>query len=127
MNLDKYIGLENLEEKIVVKSDSASVYGSGLVDVFSTPAMIAFAEYTCMNSVAKLLPDGFSTVGTHVNISHEKATPIGDTVKCKCKLQNIDRRKLVFVLEITDSEGVIGKGTHERFIIDVNKFVTKLK
>ncbi|NLA23445.1 MAG: thioesterase, partial [Bacteroidales bacterium] len=67
MNLEEYIGLERIDEKVVGENDLATFYGSGLIEVFSTPAMIAFAEYNCMMSVENILPEELSTVGTHVD------------------------------------------------------------
>lgn len=119
------IGLVRKEEKIVGQEETAAAYGSGLVDVFATPAMIAFMEHTAMYTVKKLLPQGFSTVGTHVNISHSKATPVGMKVFCEATLVEIDGRKLVFEVTARDEEGEIGKGTHTRFIIDEKKFMAK--
>jgi len=121
------IGLVNKEEKLVILADSATAYGSGLVDVFATPAMIAFMERTAMNCVEEFLPTAFTTVGTHVNIIHNKATPIGMKVFCEAKVIEVEGRKLVFKLIASDEEGEIGSGIHTRFIIDKKKFMQKLK
>ncbi len=120
-------GLIRVEEKTVKKENTAAAYGSGLVEVFATPAMIAFMEHTAMHCVKELLPEGFSTVGTHVNVSHSKATPVGMKVSCKAKLIEVDGRKLVFEVSAKDEEGEIGSGTHSRFIIDEQKFMAKFK
>ncbi len=120
-------GLIRIEEKTVKEEDTAAAYGSGLVEVFATPAMIAFMEHTAMHCVKELLPEEFSTVGTHVNVSHSKATPVGMKVSCKAKLIEVDGRKLVFEVSAKDEEGEIGSGTHSRFIIDEQKFMEKFK
>lgn len=120
------IGLTNREEKLVKTEDTAVVYGSGLVEVFATPAMIAFMERTAMLCVSKFLPQGFTTVGTHVNVTHSKATPIGIMVYCEVKIVEFVGRKLVFEVIASDEEGEIGLGTHTRFIIDEKKFMKKL-
>ncbi len=112
--------------KTVEPHESAAKYGSGLVEVFATPAMVAFIEKTCMLAVADKLPSGFGTVGVAINVSHEKATPIGATVTCKSELIEVQGRKLVFEVEANDHNGRIGKGFHERFIIDTAKFMAKL-
>jgi fluoroacetyl-CoA thioesterase len=119
-------GVSHTEKQIVTKDDTASSYGSGLVEVFATPAMIALMEKTAMQSVLPFLPEGFNTVGTAVNVSHIKATPIGMTVTSKATLIEVDRKKLVFNVEAYDEEGLIGSGSHTRFIIETEKFMAKL-
>lgn len=125
--------LENLKtginlrlEKLVEDKDSASAYGSGMVDVFATPAMIGFMEQTCMKAVLSHLPDELNTVGTEVCVSHLKATPIGKHVYCFAELIEINGKKLVFRVEAFDDDGKIGEGTHTRFIINVEKFMKKI-
>ncbi len=114
--------------QITVKTeDTAMQYGSGLVEVFATPAMVALMEKTCLESLLNDLHQTASTVGTKVNVSHTKATPMGMKVTCQSKLIEVDRRRLVFEVEAYDEEGLIGKGIHERFIIDKEKFMAKFK
>lgn len=120
------IGLIYKTEKVVKKEDTASAYGSGLVEVFATPAMIALMESASQQCIKSLLPKGFSTVGIHINVSHVKATPIGMKVFCKAKLIEVDERKIVFEVIASDEEGGIGSGTHTRFIIDNKEFMEKL-
>lgn len=117
------IGIEGKIEQFVTKDDTAAKYGSGLVEVFATPAMLALMEKTCLTSVLDYLNDGFNTVGTEVNIKHIKATPIGKKVYCKSVLNLIENKKLVFSVEAFDEEGKIGEGTHTRYIIDTKKFM----
>jgi len=111
----------------VTFKDSAASYGSGLVEVFATPAMIAMMENTAHLSVQPALPMGAITVGTEVNIKHLKATPLGMIVTCNATLIEIDGKKLVFNVEAFDQNGLIGTGTHVRFIVDSKKFMSKLK
>lgn len=125
MEISIKTGIKGKEQQLVVYDDTAAKYGSGLVEVFATPAMIAMMEKTCLKSVIPFLPQGFGTVGTKVNIVHTKATPIGMTVTCNSKLIEVDRKRLVFEVICHDEEAEIGRGTHERFIIDVNKFMSK--
>lgn len=118
-------GIKGLIEDIVTEETTAGHIGSGTVRVFATPMMIALMERTCRTSVKPYLDEGQETVGTHVNVSHVSATPVGMKVRCESELIGIDRRKLVFKVAAYDQEGLIGEGVHERFIIDVGKFKEK--
>ena len=120
------IGIIGKEEIVVNKDVTAAAIGSGMVEVFATPMMIALMENTCAKSVASHLQADESTVGTHVNVSHCAATPIGMKVYCKSELIEIDRRKLTFKVTAYDERGMIGEGLHERFIIDSKKFQAKI-
>lgn len=119
-------GVQGVEEMVVQFDDTAARYGSGLVEVFATPAMVALMEKTCLNSVLAYLPEGMGTVGVKVDIVHSKATPVGMKVTCRSTLVEVDRRRLVFDLVASDEVGEIGKGRHERFVIDTKKFMEKL-
>ncbi len=119
-------GLTFSIEKKVTTEDSATNYGSGLVEVFATPAMIALMEKTALECVNNLLPAGHTTVGTKISVHHIKATAIGKHVNCNARLIEIDRKRLVFEVKASDEEGEIGFGTHTRFIINQNEFMSKL-
>lgn len=118
-------GIIGKQEVTVDASLSAKTVGSGLLDVFATPSMIALMEKTASESVAPYLEEGCGTVGTKVNVSHIAATPLGMKVTCETKLVEVDGRKLVFTVEANDEAGKIGEGTHERFIIQSEKFQKK--
>ncbi|MBP5676863.1 MAG: thioesterase family protein [Bacteroidales bacterium] len=120
-------GIKGHHEQIVTPEMSAARVGSGLVDVFATPMLVALVEQTCYESVLPHLDEGQGTVGTLVNVSHLSATPIGKRVWCDCELTEVDRRRLVFSVKAYDETGLIGEGTHERFVIDTAKFMEKLK
>jgi fluoroacetyl-CoA thioesterase len=114
------------KKQLVVTLDyTASKWGSGLMDILATPAMIALAEATCMESVQGDLEKGMTTVGTKIDIEHLSPTPLGMTVTCKSELIEIDRRRLVFKVELFDDKGIIGKGLHERFIVNAEAFQQK--
>lgn len=98
---------------------------SGTLDVFATPAMIALIEATASESVVPFLDEGSSTVGTHLDVAHSAASPIGIEVICETELVEVDRRRLVFKAVVKDAVGEIGSGTHERFIVDNAKFMAK--
>ena len=123
MEFDIKVGLKYKVEKTISHNDTAKHYGSGLVPVFATPAMIALMENASMNCVLPYLPEGFNTVGTEVSIKHLKATPVGKKVECEAELIEVDRKKLLFSVTATDKNGIIGKGTHTRFIIDIKNFM----
>jgi fluoroacetyl-CoA thioesterase len=127
MKKELEIGIIGQWEQIVTFEDTAAKYGSGLLPVFSTPAMVALMEKTSMESVIQYLEKDYSTVGIEVNVKHLKATPIGMKVTCDSILTKIDGNKLYFNVRAFDSEGEIGIGTHIRFIIDNSRFMEKLK
>lgn len=122
-----YKGIKGHYEQIVTPEMSAARVGSGLVDVFATPMLVALVEQTCYESVLPHLDEGQGTVGTLVNVSHLSATSIGKRVWCDSELTEVDRRRLVFSVKAYDEAGLIGEGTHERFVIDTAKFMDKLK
>jgi len=114
------------EKSITVTSEkTAKAMGSGELLVFATPAMIALMEATAAESVKPYIEAENSTVGTLLNVSHVSATPEGAVVRCESELVEIDRRRLVFSVKAFDNAGLIGEGTHERFIIDKEKFMAK--
>ena len=121
------IGIKGHKEQTVTPEMSAARVGSGLVDVFATPMLVALVEQTCYESVLPHLDEGQGTVGTLVNVAHTAATPIGKRVWCESELVEVDRRRLVFKVKAYDECGPIGEGTHERFVIDTAKFMEKLK
>ena len=99
--------------------------GSGTLDVFATPAMIALMENTAYESVAGELEEGNGTVGTALNVKHVAATPVGMKVTCETELIKVDGRALTFSVKAYDECGLIGEGEHERFIIMNEKFQAK--
>lgn len=120
-------GITHIEEKVVGYEDTAANYGSGLVEVFATPAMIALMENTALKTVQPYLPENYNTVGFELNIRHLKPTPVGETVKCTATLTKSEGKKLVFYLQAEDKDGKIGEGTHIRYIIDADKFMEQFK
>ena len=88
--------------------------GSGTLDVFATPALVALAEKTCWMSVAAALDEGCGTVGTRLELEHSAPTPVGMTVTCESELTAVEGRKLVFKVSLHDEKGPVGGGVHER-------------
>ncbi len=120
-------GLEYTSSLKVEKSNCASAVGSGGLDVFATPSMVALMENAAMNAVAPFLPAGATTVGSEINTSHIKPSAIGATVQATAVLVAVEGRKLVFEVSACDGDGAIGKGTHTRYIVDCERFLSKLK
>ena len=119
------IGIKGRQEEIVTEDLTASHIGSGSVRVFATPMMIALMERTSRMSVKPYLEDGQETVGTKEDVTHISSTPVGLKVWCESEVVDIDRRRIVFKVAAYDEKGLIGEGTHERFVIDVAKFQAK--
>ena len=118
-------GIKGTQKITVTKEMTAEVMGSGTLPVYATPSMIAFMENTASKSVQAQLEDGQGTVGTLINVKHVSATPVGMEVTCETTLVEVDRKRLVFEVKAFDEAGLIGEGTHERFIIDNEKFLSK--
>lgn len=119
------LGIKGAQSVTVNEERTAAYMGSGDLPVFATPAMIALIEKTASESVRPYLEMGQSTVGTHLDIAHSSATPMGITVICETELVEVDRRRLVFKVRVYDSGGDVGSGTHERFVVDSMRFMEK--
>lgn len=114
------------EKKLVVtEALTAKVMGSGDLDVFATPAMIALMEGCAAEGVRNCLEEGMTTVGTHIDVEHLAATPVGMEVVCKSTLVRAEGRALHFELEVSDGCGLIGRGEHDRFIVAATRFREK--
>ena len=118
-------GIKGRIELTVTPDKCAGAIGSGELDVFATPAMIALIEETCWRSVVAELGPGEGTVGTALDVRHLAATPIGLKIVCETELTLVDRRRLVFDVKVCDPFGLVGEGTHERFVIQYEKFMKK--
>lgn len=120
------IGLTHTSTTVVDNSNTARQYGSGGIDVFATPAMVGLMENAAMTAVADDLPDGSTTVGAHISTSHIKPSKLGATIKATAVLEEIDGRKLTFKVSACDDDGIIGEGSHIRYIVDIQRFMSKL-
>lgn len=109
----------------VDEKETAIVYESGSVRVFATPALIRLMEKAALSSVAPYLEEGFTTVGTRVDIKHLAATPVGMDVVITSRLAEVEGKRLLFEVEARDQVDLIGKGTHERFIVKTDRFVKR--
>ena len=119
-------GLSHISTLVVTEDKTAKAVGSGELPVLATPMMMALMENAAMEAVASSLPDGSTTVGGHIESSHIKPSAVGATVSAKATLTAVEGRKLTFTVEAYEGEQLIGKGTHLRFIVDVNRFLSGL-
>lgn len=120
-------GLKHVSTVTVSAANTALTMGSGDMEVFATPAMVALMENAAMNAVAPHLPEGSTTVGAMTETSHIKPSALGETVNAEAVLEEIDGRKLTFKVTASDSKGTIGEGKHIRYIVDRERFLSKLK
>lgn len=120
------VGLKYESTVVVSQSNTAATLGSGDMDVFATPAMVALMENAAMLAVAAHLPEGSASVGTQMNTSHIKASPLGATITASAELTEVEGRKLTFAVKAWDEKGTIGEGVHTRFVVDRERFLSKL-
>ena len=119
-------GLAAELEHIVTDEDTASRWGSGLVPVFSTPALVGLMESAAVQALSGHLAPGQTTVGAHIDVRHLAATPVGMRVRARAELTAVDGRKLTFKVQAWDAVELIGEADHERFVIDEAKFVARV-
>lgn len=120
-------GLSFTTAMSVTPEVTAAYIGSGDLAVLATPAMCALMENAAMMAVAPHLEEGQTTVGTQLNIEHMRATAVGKTITATAVLVEEDGRRLLFNIAARDEAGIIGEGTHTRFIVDRERFMDKLK
>ena len=120
-------GLIGSAKARVSKENIAKTMKSGALEVFATPAMCALMEEAACAAVNAVLEEGSGSVGISLNITHDRASALGETITATAVLTEISGRKLTFTVEAADSKGTIGKGNHERFIINNEKFMSKLQ
>ena len=111
--------------RVVTEKDTASAMGSGSLQVFATPMMVAKMEESACQAIAPFLEDGETTVGTALNIQHISATPVGMTVTAEAEIVAVNGREITFQVSAKDEAGTIGNGTHKRFLVYAEKFQAK--
>jgi fluoroacetyl-CoA thioesterase len=119
------IGTRGQSLTVVNDDNSTSFLGLDAARVLSTPHMIALMEKTCRDTVLPLLDAGHDTVGTHVNVAHLAAAPIGSQVEITAEIIGVDGRRVAFRVEACTPQEKIGEGTHQRTVIDVARFAAK--
>ncbi|HQO50070.1 MAG TPA: thioesterase family protein [Bacteroidales bacterium] len=120
-------GIKGEHHLMVTDENTATRYGSGLVDVFATPAMIALMEQTSLQSIAWLLPHDKTSVGTEVCVKHLRATPVGHKLRCESRVTEVQGRKVIFEVSVWDDQILVGHGSHTRMVVDKEKFMAQSK
>lgn len=120
------IGLKHTSELVVTEAVTAITAGSGDMPVLATPMMMALMENAAMLAVKDYLPEGCTTVGGHIESSHLKPSKIGDSVSATAEVTKVEGRKIEFKVAAYSGETLLGEGTHLRFIVDREKFMSKL-
>ena len=124
--MDKFApGLSGETETVVTEADTADRWGSGLVPVLGTPALVGLMEGAAVQALAGHLPPGQTSVGGRIDLRHLAPTPVGMRVRARAKLLEVEGRRLVFCVEAWDEVEQIGEATHERFVVGEERFVAK--
>lgn len=120
-------GISATSRTTVTAADTAAAMGSGDMPVFATPAMAALMENAAMRAVAAELPEGATTVGAEMNITHIKPSGVGAQIVASAVVTAVEGRKITFNVGARDAEGPIGEGTHVRFVVDRRRFLAKVE
>ena len=120
------VGMKGTAETTVERTDTAYEVGSGDLLVYATPCMVALMEGAACNAIADGIPDGKTSVGTMLNISHISATPVGMDVRAEAEVIEVDGINITFQITAYDEAGKIGEGPHKRAIITIQKFLDKV-
>ena len=119
------VGLKNSVAQVVTENDTALALGSGSLKVLATPKLIALVEKAASDLAEKNLPAEFTSVGTLINFEHTAPTPINLNFRAEVEITEIEGRKIIFEVSTSDERGEIGRGRHERFIVNREKFQSK--
>jgi predicted thioesterase len=125
MDLNLRVGMAGEKSEVVTDYNTAIKYGSGSVSVYATPAMIGLMEGAAVKAVDPHLPEGMGSVGVDLKVKHTAATPVGLAVRATAKLTEIDGKRLVFQVKAFDEKEQIGEGTHERYVVGIERFLEK--
>lgn len=120
------IGLKHISELTVTDAVTAVKVGSGDMPVLATPMMMALMENAAMLAVREVLPEGCATVGGHIESSHLKPSKVGDVVRAEAEVTKVDGKKIMFKVSAYSGDTLLGEGTHLRFIVDRDKFMSKV-
>lgn len=120
-------GLSAQKRVVVNERNTAAALGSGDLEVFATPSMVALMENAALSAVAEELPEGATTVGAEMNVTHIKPSAVGEEVTATAVLTAVEGRKLTFNVGARDAAGMIGEGVHVRYVVDRVRFMEKAK
>lgn len=120
------VGTRTSWQRVVDDDMTADRWGNTGVMVLATPHLVGLLEGTAVRAIADQLEPGWSTVGTHIDLRHLKATPVGDTLTLTAEVTQVDGRRVRFHVKAQDSGGVAGEGTHERVLIDLARFLGRM-
>jgi fluoroacetyl-CoA thioesterase len=120
-------GLVGLSEIVVADEHTAPRVGSGRVHVLATPVMINVIEAAALDAIERRLPDGYQSLGTVLNVRHIAATPVGMKAVARVEVTKVEGRTVHFRIEVRDEKDLIGDGTHERVVVNVEKFAERVK
>lgn len=120
-------GLSGRVELVVGEEHTAPRVGSGKVHVLATPVMINLIEAAALAAIEPLLPDGYQSLGTRLDVRHIAATPVGMKVSATAVVTKIESRTVTFRVEAHDEKELIGDGTHERVVVNVEKFDARIR
>lgn len=120
------VGIRGYSSGVVTPLNTALAMGSGDLEVYATPAMVALMEAAAVESLKGCLPPDKTSVGVKMNVSHLSATPLDASVRAEAILVRVEGRRLFFEVAAEDSDGKIGEGAHERVIVDIKKFMSRV-
>ena len=125
-NFDIVVGMSHTSQLTVTEAVTAIAMGSGDMAVLATPAMMALMENAAMLAVAAHLPEGTTTVGGHITSSHLKPSRLGDTITATATVTHVEGKRIEFKVEARCGDTLLGEGSHLRFIVDRNKFLSRI-
>jgi predicted thioesterase len=120
------IGLIGEQTTTVTESLSAITFGSGSLPVYATPALVTLMEIASVNAITNLIPTHQTSVGTFISIKHLAATALGQIVRARAEVTQVEGNQVTFAVQAWDAKQLIGEGTHTRFIVDIERFMKRL-
>jgi len=120
-------GLKGVSQLLVAEEHTAPRVGSGRVHVLATPVMINVIEAAALAAIEHLLPEGYQSLGTRLDIRHFAATPVGMRVRAEVEVEKVEGRTVSFRVSVADEKEPIGDGTHERMVVNVSRFDVRVQ